>query len=144
MTQKQWMDNQNYSNLMSILEDTKKQITKLQINVQASIDLKSLSHKELINKINEMIKNHEEEENRDEYICCILLAMTGKSELNWQLFWKTKQWENFLSEEEEKILSSIDGGRTQYLTEHITDPKNEKEIKNLLSKLLKAYKEMSA
>ncbi|MBQ2599907.1 hypothetical protein II582_00590 [bacterium] len=40
-----------YAELMSILEETKKEITKLQVNVQASVDLKNLSAQELSNKI---------------------------------------------------------------------------------------------
>ncbi|MBO4517004.1 hypothetical protein J5751_06355 [bacterium] len=40
-----------YSELMSILEETKKEITKLQVNVQASVDLKNLSAQEISKKI---------------------------------------------------------------------------------------------
>ena len=100
---KNTLEHREYSNLMSILEDTKKEITKLQVNVQASVDLNNLSVQEILNKIDWMVKNREKEETRDEYICCILLAMTEKSELNWTLFWKTKKWEDFLSKEEETI-----------------------------------------
>ena len=80
-----------YAELMSILEDTKKEITKLQVNVQAAADLKNLSAQEISKKIDEMINNREKEEIRDEYICCILSDMTQKSELNRTLFWKTKK-----------------------------------------------------
>lgn len=130
-----------YAELMSILEETKKEITKLQVNVQASVDLKNLSAQELSNKIDWMVKNREKEEIRDEYICCILSDMTEKSELNWTLFWKTKKWENFLSKEEETILTGIDGWRTQYLNEHIWNQSTRDKIKNLLKKLLNAYKD---
>ena len=130
-----------YAELMSILEETKKEITKLQVNVQASVDLKNLSAQELSNKIDWMVKNREKEETRDEYICCILSDMTEKSELNWTLFWKTKKWEDFLSKEEETILTGIDGWRTQYLNEHIWNQSTRDKIKNLLKKLLNAYKD---
>lgn len=130
-----------YAELMSILEETKKEITKLQVNVQASVDLKNLSVQELSNKIDWMVKNREKEETRDEYICCILSDMTEKSELNWILFWKTKKWQDFLSKEEETILTGIDGWRTQYLDEHIWDQSTRDKIKNLLKKLLNAYKD---
>ena len=130
-----------YAQLMSILEETKKEITKLQVNVQASVDLKDLSAEEISKKIDWMIKNCENEEIRDEYICCILSDMTQKSELNWTLFWKTKKWQDFLSKEEEIILTGIDGWRTQYLNEHIWDQSTRDKIKNLLKKLIKAYKE---
>lgn len=130
-----------YAQLMSILEETKKEITKLQVNVQASVDLKDLSAEEISKKIDWMIKNRENEEIRDEYICCILSDMTQKSELNWTLFWKTKKWQDFLSKEEETILTGIDGWRTQYLNEHIWDQSTRDKIKNLLKKLIKAYKE---
>ena len=130
-----------YAELMSILEETKKEITKLQVNVQASVDLKNLSAQELSNKIDWMVKNREKEEARDEYICCILSDMTEKSELNWTLFWKTKKGQDFLSKEEETILTGIDGWRTQYLDEHIWDQSTRDKIKNLLKKLLNAYKD---
>lgn len=130
-----------YAELMSILEETKKEIIKLQVNVQASVDLKNLSHEEISKKIDWMINNRETEENRDEYICCILSDMTEKSELNWQLYWQTKHWEKFLSQEEYAILSWIDWWRTQYLTEHIWDQSTRDKIKNLLKKLIKTYKE---
>ena len=131
-----------YSELMSILEDTKKEITKLQVNVQASVDLNNLSAQEITKKVEWMINNREKEEIRDEYICCILSEMTGKSELNRLLFWKTKKWENFLTKEEEIILSWIDGWRTQYLNEHIVDQSKRDKIKNLLKKIITAYKKM--
>ena len=108
-----------YVQLMSILEDTKNEITKLQVNVQASLDLDNLSAQEISKKIDEMINDREKEETRDEYICCILSAITEKSELNWTLFWKTKKGADFLTKEEETFLTGIDGGRTQYLNEHI-------------------------
>lgn len=130
-----------YAELMSILEETKKEITKLQVNVQASVDLKNLSVQELSNKIDWMVKNREKEETRDEYICCILSAMTEKSELNWTLFWQTKKWKNFLTKEEEGLLTGIDGWRTQYLNEHIWDQSIRDKIKNLLKKLLNAHKD---
>lgn len=130
-----------YAQLMSILEETKKEITKLQVNVQASVDLKDLPAEEITKKLDWMVKNREKEETRDEYICCILLAMTEKSELNWTLFWKTKKWEDFLSKEEETILTGIDGWRTQYLNEHIWNQSTRDKIKNLLKKLVQAYKE---
>ena len=130
-----------YAELMSILEETKKEITKLQVNVQASVDLKNLPHEEISKKIDWMINNRETEENRDEYICCILSEMTEKSELNWQLFRQTKYWQDFLSQEETVILSWIDWWRTQYLSEHIWDQSTRDKIKNLLKKLIKTYKE---
>ena len=129
-----------YAELMSILEETKKEITKLQVNVQASVDLKNLPHEEISKKIDWMINNRETEENRDEYICCILSEMTEKSELNWQLFRQTKYWQDFLSQEETVILSWIDWWRTQYLSEHIWDQSTRDKIKNLLKKLIKTYK----
>jgi hypothetical protein len=113
------MNTPEYAELMSILEETKKEITKLQVNVQASVDLKNLSVPEILKKMDEMINNREKEEIRDEYICCILSEMTQKSELNWTLFWKTKKGADFLTKEEETFLTGIDGGRTQYLNEHI-------------------------
>lgn len=134
------MNTPEYAELMSILEETKKEITKLQVNVQASVDLKNLSAQEITKKIDWMINNREKEETRDEYICCILSEMTEKSELNWTLFWKTKKWEYFLTKEEENLLIGIDGGRTQYLNEHIWDQSTRDKIKNLLKKLLHAYK----
>ena len=130
-----------YAELMSILEETKKEITKLQVNVQASVDLKDLPAEEITKKLDWMIKNREKEETRDEYICCILSDMTEKSELNWILFWKTKKWQDFFSKEEETILTGIDGWRTQYLNEHIWDQSTRDKIKNLLKKLLNAYKD---
>lgn len=130
-----------YSHLMSILEDTKKEITKLQVNVQASVDLNNLSVQEISKKIDWMINNRDKEETRDEYICCILSAITEKSELNWTLFWQTKKWKNFLTKEEESLLTGIDGGRTQYLNEHIWDQSIRDKIKNLLKKLLNAHKD---
>lgn len=130
-----------YAQLMSILEETKKEITKLQVNVQASVDLKDLPAEEITKKLDWMIKNREKEETRDEYVCCILSDMTQKSELNWTLFWKTKKWQDFLSKEEETILTGIDGWRTQYLNEHIWDQSIRDKIKNLLKKLVQAYKE---
>jgi len=130
-----------YAQLMSILEETKKEITKLQVNVQASVDLKDLPAEEITKKLDWMIKNREKEETRDEYVCCILSDMTQKSELNWTLFWKTKKWQDFLSKEEETILTGIDGWRTQYLNEHIWDQSIRDKIKNLLKKLAQAYKE---
>ena len=135
------MNTPEYAELMSILEETKKEITKLQVNVQASVDLKNLSAQELSNKIDWMVKNREKEETRDEYICCVLSDMTEKSELNWKLFWKTKKWQDFLSKEEESILTGIDVWRTQYLNEHIWDQSTRDKIKNLLKKLLNAYKD---
>ena len=135
------MNTPEYAELMSILEETKKEITKLQVNVQASVDLKNLSVQELSNKIDWMVKNREKEETRDEYICCVLSDMTEKSELNWTLFWKTKKWQDFLSKEEESILTGIDVWRTQYLNEHIWDQSTRDKIKNLLKKLLNAYKD---
>ena len=135
------MNTPEYAELMSILEETKKEITKLQVNVQASVDLKNLSAQELSNKIDWMVKNREKEETRDEYICCVLSDMTEKSELNWTLFWKTKKWQDFLSKEEESILTGIDVWRTQYLNEHIWDQSTRDKIKNLLKKLLNAYKD---
>ena len=45
-----------YAELMSILENTKKEISKLQVNVQASVDLKNLSEKELTKKVDWMIE----------------------------------------------------------------------------------------
>ena len=137
------MDTPEYTELMSILEDTKKEITKLQVNVQASVDLKDLSAQEILKKINGMVNDREKEEIRDEYICCILLAMTKNSELNWPLFWKTKKWENFLTKEEESLLSGIDVWRTQYLSEHIWDQSIRDKLKNLLKKLINAYKEIN-
>lgn len=130
-----------YAQLMSILEETKKEITKLQVNVQASVDLKDLPAEEITKKLDWMIKNREKEETRDEYVCCILSDMTQKSELNWTLFWKSKKWQDFLSKEEETILTGIDGWRTQYLNEHIWDQSIRDKIKNLLKKLVQAYKE---
>ena len=137
------MNTPEYAELMSILEDTKKEITKLQVNVQASVDLKNLSAQEISKKIDWMINDREKEEIRDEYICCILLAMTKKSDLNWPLFWKTKMWEKFLTKEEESLLSGIDVWRTQYLSEHISDQSTRDKIKNLLKKLVQAYKEIN-
>lgn len=134
-------EHREYSHLMSILEDTKKEITKLQVNVQASVDLKDLSVQEILKKIDWMIDNREIEEMRDEYICCILSAITEKSELNWTLFWQTKKWKKFLTKEERTLLTGIDGGRTQYLNEHIWDKITREKIKNLLKKLLNAYKD---
>ncbi len=135
------MNTPEYAELMSILEETKKEITKLQVNVQASVDLKNLSVPEILKKMDEMINNREKEEIRDEYICCILSEMTQKSELNWTLFWKTKKGADFLTKEEETFLTGIDGGRTQYLNEHIWDQSTRDKIKNLLKKLLHAYKD---
>ena len=129
-----------YAELMSILEDTKKEITKLQVNVQAAADLKNLSAQEISKKIDEMINNREKEEIRDEYICCILSDMTQKSELNRTLFWKTKKWADFLTKEEENLLTCLDWWRTQYLTEHIWDQSIRNEIKKLLKKLVSTYK----
>ena len=129
-----------YAQLMSILEETKKEITKLQVNVQASVDLKELPSEEIMKKIEWMIKNREKEETRDEYICCILSDMTEKSELNWSLYRKTKRWNDFLTKEEESILTGIDGWRTLYLNEHILDQSSRDKIKNLLKKLVKTYK----
>jgi hypothetical protein len=40
-----------YAQLMSILEETKKEITKLQVNVQASVDLKDLPAEEITKKL---------------------------------------------------------------------------------------------
>jgi hypothetical protein len=45
------MNTPEYAELLSILEETKKEITKLQVNVQASVDLKDLSVQELSKKI---------------------------------------------------------------------------------------------
>ena len=137
------MNTPEFAELMSILEETKKEITKLQVNVQASVDLKNLSVHEIANKIDWMIKNREKEETRDEYICCILSDMPQKSALNWPLFWKTKKWENFLTREEESLLSGIDVWRTQYLNEHIWDQSTRDKIKNLIKKLVKAHKEIN-
>ena len=129
---------------MKILEETKKEITKLQVNVQASVDLKNLSAQDISKKIDWMINNREEEETRDEYICCILSEMTQKSELNWLLFRKTKKWDKFLTAAEENILFWIDGWRTQYLNEHIWDQSKRDKIKSLLKKLVVAYKEINS
>ena len=129
-----------FAELMSILEETKKEITKLQVNVQASVDLKNLSAQEISKKIDWMINSREKEETRDEYICCILSDMTEKSELNRPLFWQTKQWKDFLTKDEESLLTGIDWWRTQYLNEHIWDQSTRDKIKNLLKKLLTAYK----
>lgn len=142
MDEKELMNTPEFAELMSILEETKKEITKLQVNVQASVDLKNLSTEELVKKIDWMIKNREKEETRDEYICCILLEMTKKSALNWPLFWKTKKGEDFLTKEEESLLSGIDLWRTQYLNEHIWNQSTRDKVKNLLKKLVKAYKEL--
>ena len=68
-----------YAELMSILESTKKEISKLQVNVQASVDLKNLPEKELTKKVDWMINNNQKEETRDEYLCCLLSDMTEKS-----------------------------------------------------------------
>ena len=136
------MNTPEYAELLSILEETKKEITKLQVNVQASVDLKDLSAQELSKKIDWMINDCEKEETWDEYICCILLAMTWKSALNWPLFWKTKKWDDFLSIDEETILNGIDCWRTQYLNEHIGDKVMRNKIKNLLKKIITAYKKM--
>lgn len=143
MDEQELMNTPEFAELMSILEETKKEITKLQVNVQASVDLKDLPAQEIANKIDWMIKNREKEETRDEYICCILSDMTKKSALNWPLFWKTKKWENFLTKEEESLLSGIDVWRTQYLNEHIWDQSTRDKIKNLLKKLVKAHKEIN-
>jgi len=132
--------NDEYSELMSILEDTKKEIAKLQINVQASVDLKNLPAQEIIKKIDWMINNRESDETWDEYICCILSEMTEKSDLNWALFRESKKWKAFFSEEEKTFLSGIDLWRTQYLNEHIWDQSTRDKIKNLLAKLITAYK----
>ena len=134
------MNTPEYAELMSILEETKKEITKLQVNVQASVDLKNLSAQEISKKIDWMITDRENEETWDEYICCILSDMTEKSELNWTLFWQTKQWKDFLTKDEESLLTGIDWWRTQYLNEHIWDQSTRDKIKNLLKKLLTAYK----
>ena len=137
------MGTPEYAELMSILEETKKEITKLQVNVQASVDLKNLSATEISKKVDWMINNREKEETRDEYICCILSEMTQKSELNWTLFWETKKWKKFLTKEEKTVLTGIDGWRTQYLSEHIWNQSNRDKIKNLLKKLVQAYKELT-
>ena len=130
-----------YAELMSILESTKKEISKLQVNVQASVDLKNLPEKELTKKVDWMINNNQKEETRDEYLCCLLSDMTEKSELNRTLFWKTKKWEDFLTKDEESLLSGIDVWRTQYLNEHISEPDTKNKLKSLLKKLVTAYKE---
>ena len=130
-----------FAELMSILEETKKEITKLQINVQASVDLKNLTYQDLAKKIDYMINERDTEETRDEYICCLLSDMTNKSELNWTLFWQTKRWKDFLSKEEISILSWIDLWRTQYLTEHIWNQSTRDKIKYVVKKLLRACKE---
>lgn len=130
-----------YAELMSILENTKKEISKLQVNVQASVDLKNLSEKELTKKVDWMIDNNQKEETRDEYLCCLLSDMTEKSELNRTLFWKTKKWKEFLTKDEEALLSGIDLWRTQYLNEHISEPDTRNKLKSLSKKLITAYKD---
>lgn len=137
------MNTPEFAELMSILEETKKEITKLQVNVQASVDLKNLSVQEIVKKIEKMIQDREEEETRDEYICCILSDMPGKTELNWPLYWKTKKWESFLTKEDEVLLLGIEQWRTQYLNEHIWEKDTKEKIKNLSKKLIKTYKEMN-
>lgn len=139
-----FMNSPEYAELMSILEETKKEITKLQVNVQASVDLKNLSAQDISKKIDWMINNREDEETRDEYICCILSEMTQKSELNRSLFWKTKKWERLLTKEEWTILSWIDSWRTQYLNEHIWDQSKRDKIKDLMNKLVTAYKKINS
>jgi len=136
------MNTPEYAELMSILEETKREITKLQVNVQASVDLKDLSVQELSKKIDLMINDREKEETRDEYLCCLLLDMTKKSELNRVLFRKANKWTDFLTQEEETLLSGIDVWRTQYLNEHIGDTATRNKIKKLLKKIIKAYKEL--
>lgn len=136
-----FMNSPEYAELMSILEETKKEITKLQVNVQASVDLKNLTYQELSKKIDWLIKNREKDENRDEYICCILSDMTKKSELNWKLFRQTKKWKDFLSDDEISILVWIDWWRTQYLTEQTKNQGSRDKIKSLIKKLLQTYKQ---
>ena len=141
-----------FAELTSMLEETKKEIyeetqnalAKLEVDVQASMDLnnKSLDYQALCGKIDWFINNRENEENRDEYICCILSDMIKKdSALNRQWFRKNKEWKNFLTQEDESILSGIELWRTQYLTENIKDSKKRDKIKNLIRKLVKRYKE---
>ncbi len=137
----QFMNTPEYSELMSILQETKNEITKLQVNVQASADLKNLSYDDLSQKIDKTIKDYQKDETRSQYLTCLLSDMTQKSELNWLLYRKSKIGENFLSKDEESILSGIDWWRNQYLNEHIWDQSTRDKIKNLLKKLVKEYKE---
>lgn len=142
MSKKQLANDADYLELMSVLEETKKWITKLQVNVQASIDLQTLSDGELLKKIYWMIDNRDNDEMRDEYICCILSTMTEKSEFNWNIFWQWKYGKDVLTTEEFNILSGIDTWRTLFLTEQIS--KKKKIIKLVLEKLIKAYKKANA
>jgi len=142
MSKKQLMSKNGYSELMSVLEETKRWITKLQVNVQASLDLKELSADELLKKIYRMIDNRDKEDLRDEYICCILSIMTEKSEFNWNIFWQSKYWKKILTLKEFRILSGIDTGRTSFLTEQISKKKD--IIKTVVEKLIKAYKKANA
>lgn len=141
-----------FAELTSMLEETKKEIyeetksamAKLAVDVQASMDLNnsSLDYQALYGKIDWFINNRENEENRDEYICCILSDMIQKdSSLNRQWFRKNKEWNKFLTQEDESILSGIEYWRTQYLTENIKDPTKRDKIKSLIKKLVKRYKE---
>lgn len=84
------MNTPEYSELMSILQETKNEITKLQVNVQASADLKNLSYDELSQKIDKTIKDYQKDETRSQYLTCLLSDMTQKSELNWLLYRKSK------------------------------------------------------
>lgn len=142
MSKKPQMNKADYSELMSVLEETKRWITKLQVNVQASVDLKTLSSNELLKKIYWMIDNREKDDMRDEYICCILSIMTEKSEFNWNIFWQWKYGKNILTTKEFRILSGIDTWRTSFLTEQISKKKD--IIKTVLEKLIKAYKKANA
>ena len=141
-----------FAELASMLEEAKKEIIeetqsamwKLAVDVEASADLNnsSLDYQALYGKIDWFINNRENEEKWDEYICCILSDMIQKdSLLNRELFRKNKEWNNFLTPEDESILSGIECWRTQYLTENIKDPIKRDKIKNLIKKLVKRYKE---
>ena len=136
------MSNVDYSELMSVLEETKKWIMKLQVNVQASVDLKNLSSDELLKKIYWMIDDREKDEMWDEYICCILSIMTEKSEFDWNIFWQWKYGKDVLTTEEFNVLSGIDTWRTSFLTEQISDKKD--IIKVVLKKLINVYKNANA
>lgn len=140
-----------FAELASMLEETKKEIyeetksamSKLEVDVQAFADLNdnNLDYQALYKKIDWFIEDRENEENRDEYICCILSEMTKKSELKRNLYRQTKEWKNFLSPEEFKVLEDIELWRTGYLTGNINDPITKEKIKSLLYKLIKTYKE---
>lgn len=136
------MNDTDYLELMSVLEETKKWIMKLQVNVQASVDLKNLSSDELLKKIYWMIDDREKDEMWDEYICCILSIMTEKSEFNWNIFWQWKYGKDVLTTEEFNVLSGIDTWRTSFLTEQISKKKD--IIKTVLDKLINVYKNANA